>query len=327
MDGAARLDDSLLDVTAHEDVVYALAASPRFARDGVCFAASQSGLARSRDGGQTWKDAYASLGLEAPLATVAVAVSPDFHSDHTVIAGAPGGVLLSTDSGRRWNAVLLPPPAPSVTVLAFSPNFEADGTLFLGTLEDGVFRSADRGRHWAAGNFGLLDLNILCLAVSPGFAGDETLAVGTESGIYQSTNGGRSWRELEFPLEWAPVLSLAYFPTQGTDGGLLAGTEEHGLWRSDDEGQSWTQLGRTALKAEVNAIVPFAPPAGRLSLLAMLPERLLLSRDAGRHWTLAGRCEPEATFTAIAAPAGLATGAPLVVGLSNGQKTRLTLGV
>jgi photosystem II stability/assembly factor-like uncharacterized protein len=301
-----------------QDIVYALAASPRFAQDGVAFAACQSGLYRSRDGGHTWKEALASLDLAQPLAVTAVAISPDFRSDHTVLAGAQGGVLLSTDSGRRWTTVLLPPPAPNISSVAFSPNFAEDGCLFLGTLEDGLFRSTDRGRHWSASNFGLLDLNLLCLALSPAFAADETLAVGAESGLYQSTNAGRSWRELEFPLEWAPVLSVAYSPNYASDGTLFAGSETSGLLRSLDRGLTWTRLGKTALAAEVNAVVPVAAASGQLHLLALLPETLVVSRNAGRTWAAAGACDPDGTFTAVVAPAGLAPSTTVVAGLSNG---------
>ena len=41
--------------TEVQDAVYALATSPEFARDGVCFAARNSGLYRSDDGGGAWR--------------------------------------------------------------------------------------------------------------------------------------------------------------------------------------------------------------------------------------------------------------------------------
>ena len=89
------------------DPIYALAASPSFADDGLCFAAHGSGLLRSTDGGQSWHDAYGSLTLQAPLTTTCVAFSPDFANDHTVFAGAPGGVLRSTDGGETWTVAAL----------------------------------------------------------------------------------------------------------------------------------------------------------------------------------------------------------------------------
>ena len=48
--------------TVHNPV-HALAASPTFAKDGICFAAHTAGLASSEDGGRTWRDAYTALEL------------------------------------------------------------------------------------------------------------------------------------------------------------------------------------------------------------------------------------------------------------------------
>ncbi len=178
--------------------IYALAASPEFAHDGICFAASQGGLFRSEDGGATWRPAYGGIAVTGPVPTTVVAVPPAFPGDRTVFAGVEGGILRSLDGGHAWSSASLSEPSlrlrPIVSALEISPDFERDGVLFAGTMEDGVFRSADRGASWVAWNFGLLDLNVLCLAVSPDFANDETLVAATESGLFVSTNGGRAWR-------------------------------------------------------------------------------------------------------------------------------------
>ena len=55
--------------TQLEDIVYALATSPSFEEDGLCFAARPTGLYRSQDGARSWQDAYASLDLSAALTT------------------------------------------------------------------------------------------------------------------------------------------------------------------------------------------------------------------------------------------------------------------
>ena len=73
--------------TQLEDIVYALAASPSFEEDGLCFAARPTGLYRSQDGARSWQDAYASLDLAAALTTPAVALSPAFETDATLFAG------------------------------------------------------------------------------------------------------------------------------------------------------------------------------------------------------------------------------------------------
>lgn len=310
--------------TKTPDVVYSLATSPDFERDGVCFAARASGLFRSEDGGLTWQAAYASLELETPLITAAVAVSPNFEADRSVFAGVPGGILRSVDGGQSWYIARLPSPPPFVSSLVVSPNFARDGILLAGTLEDGVFRSADRGHHWSAWNFGLLDLNTLALAISPNFANDETLFVGTDSGIFRSTNGGRAWREVNFSPEFAPVLSLVLSPNYGHDGVLFAGTESCGLFYSDDRGHTWTRLGEGVVTDAVNAIVLSPQFPAKPDVLVLLGETLLVSRDDGQSWSdWKSGLSIEQGLASVAAPQGLDPGAPLLVGLVEGGVLRI----
>jgi photosystem II stability/assembly factor-like uncharacterized protein len=320
----------MADKTSFQDVVHSLAASPDFARDGICYAARLSGLYRSDDGGRTWRLTTDSLPVEAPLPTAAVALSPDFASDRSVFAGVAGGILRSGDDGRSWQITPLASPPPFVSMLVVSPNYAQDGTLFAGSIEDGVFRSADRGSHWVAWNFGLLDLNVLSLAISPAHAHDETLFVGTDSGIFRSTTGGRAWREVDDAhgalrsTDFAPALSLAISPRYSTDGVVFAGSEAHGLCRSSDRGRTWIRLGEGTLSGPVNGLLLSPDYPARPHILALLGEALLVSRDDGRTW-VPWRADAvvEEAMTSVVAPLGLDPGAPLLVGLANGQVLQL----
>ena len=317
-------DTLFTDSSDLPDIVNALAVSPRFEEDGICFAARTSGLYRSDDGGRSWQPTYGSLELAAPLATMAVAVSPAFDADHRLFAGVNGGVLRSLDGGTTWSAAILASPEPLVTALAISPDFAYDGVVLAGTMEDGVFRSADRGSSWAPWNFGLLDLNILSLAISPNFARDETLFAGTESGLFRSTNGGRAWREVDFPTEFAPVLSLALSPDYAGDGVLFVGTEFHGLFSTDDRGGTWKRRGEGVMDTAVNAVILSSDFPSRPDVLVLLSNMLLISRDGGASWS---EWKPglrfEESTASIAAPHGLGPGAPLLVGLVEGGVVRL----
>jgi photosystem II stability/assembly factor-like uncharacterized protein len=305
---------------AVQAITYALATSPNFAQDGICFAARGSGLYCSEDGGETWRLAYESLNLKAPLPTMAVAISPDFASDGTLFAGVPGGILRSFDGGEKWDVVQLPSPPPVVSALAISPDYARDGIVLAGTVEDGVFSTSNRGGQWVAWNFGLLDLNTICLIISSDFARDETLFVGTDSGIFRSTNGGRAWREVDFPVELSPVLSLAYAP----DGSLFAGTESQGLYHSEDGGHTWARLGAGVIDEAVNAILVSAEFPNKSDLLVMQPSRLLLSRDAGQSWLdWPSGVELKEGLACVAAPLGLDPDAPLLVGLVEGGVLRV----
>jgi photosystem II stability/assembly factor-like uncharacterized protein len=312
----------MVDETAIEDTVFALAASPAFAEDRTVYAARATGLYRSTDGGASWQPAYASLGLRSDLVTSAVAVSLDFVGDRTVFAGCSGGIVCSYDAGQTWHVITLPTPPSIISCLAFSPTYGDDGIAFLGTMEDGVYRSADRGQSWARWNFGLFDLRVLALAVSPDFSHDETIFAGTETGIYISKSGGRSWRPLLLPDEAAPVMCLAVSPGFAQDGILWAGTDSAGLWVSDDRGKTWQRSGDEALRESVNALIVLDQSSTEHQLLALATEGLLLSRDGGGTWTpVAAELLAEVEPAAVVAPEGI-EGA-LLVGLADGRVIRL----
>jgi photosystem II stability/assembly factor-like uncharacterized protein len=310
--------------TEIQDVVYALAISSNFAQDGVCFAARQRGLYRSEDGGATWHYTYDSLGLEGELAATAVVTSPDFESDRSVFAGTQGAVLCSVDGGENWRVTPLASPPPVVSAMVVSPNFAEDGTLLVGTMEDGVFLSSDRGSRFNRWNFGLLDLNVLSMSMSPAFAKDETLFVGTETGVFRSTNGGRAWREVNFPIDYAPVISLALSPDYANDGTLFAGTESFGLFCSGDRGQTWSRLGEDVVVDAVNGILLSPEFPATPDILAVLGTALLISRDGGQSWAdWQADLDLERGVSAVAAPQGLMPDAPLLVGLVGGDVLRL----
>jgi photosystem II stability/assembly factor-like uncharacterized protein len=77
---------------------------------------------------------------------------------------------------------------------------------------------------------------VQCLAVDP--ADPETVFVGLrESGVRRSVDGGRTWSDRELPDP--AVFSLA---VSAADGAVYAGTEPSRLFRSDDRGESWSEL-------------------------------------------------------------------------------------
>ena len=291
----------------YRDYVYCLSASPNFKKDGLVFAAKKSGLYYSTDRGKTWKDAYASLKLAAPLPTSSAAISIVNEMTY-VFAGIEGKILRSLNAGETWEVADLDSPAPQVAALAVSANFAKDGTLLAATVQDGIFRSTDRGVNWTGWNFGLFDPNINALA----FVDAQIIFASTQSSIFRSSNAGRSWRGLDFPIDCAPVLCLAFNPA----GILYAGTETEGLHVSCDEGMTWEPL----MEGTVEQI--HLDASGKLLILR--DGELLLSENGGDSWQAARpRFEPAADISAFTTLPGSDSTKSLLVGLSNGEIIKL----
>ena len=266
-----------LEFQQDRDTVYAMAA----ALGGACFAACNSGLYRSLDKGCSWK----LLRTSAEKATTAVAVSPQFATDRSVFAAVKGGILRSSDAGETWFTTAFPAPPPLFSSLVVSPDFERDGVVLAGTLEDGVFSSTNRGVDWQPWNFGLFDLNVLCLAISPCWRDNETVYAGAETGVYRSSNGGRAWRFSSFPTECAPVLCMAILADCSNGGSkLFAGSEAHGLLLSCDDGETWERLAPDSLSAAVNQLQVSCNSDGSFTMVAMADDGILRSNDEGRTW-------------------------------------------
>ena len=219
------------------------------------------GLLASRAGSYGWTQAEATV---EPMAVEPMAVEPmtEGLSDLDVVAVAfangdgvmPTTALVATATGRlfrsvpseirvdgrvHWHEVATWAGLGVAVVLAPSPAFGEDGTLFIGTPV-GIFRTQDNGQSWESCNFGLLDEDVLCLVCAPNFAESELLWAGTAGGgLYRSRNSARAWRESGFGLPDAAVQSLAVSPNFGEDRTLFVGMEGHGVYVSHDGGENW----------------------------------------------------------------------------------------
>jgi len=124
-----------------------LAISPNFTNDQTLFAGVQwQGLYKSTDGGQTWTRLNNNV-----TSSVEVVLSPNYHNDQTILARAEDingktYLMVSTNGGATWNN--LPDVLASAIyhfprVIAFSPNFAQDKTIYAGLQgETAVLTSA-----------------------------------------------------------------------------------------------------------------------------------------------------------------------------------------
>jgi photosystem II stability/assembly factor-like uncharacterized protein len=102
----------------------------------------------------------------------------------------------------------------------------------------GLFRRDTEGGEWQQLTDGIpADARVQAVTVHP--AEPNVVFAGTHGGPYRSLDRGDTWERLPFP-EGPQVWSVFVHPTDPRV--LYTGTSPVGVYRSDDGGESWTQL-------------------------------------------------------------------------------------
>ncbi|MGH9230275.1 MAG: WD40/YVTN/BNR-like repeat-containing protein [Acidimicrobiales bacterium] len=312
-DGLFRFDDrrgSWTPIETLTDHIVGLAVSPNFADDRtIAVTTYVKGAFLSRDGGNTWGYANEGLGDEVgntfvPLRRLHnVQFSPDYANDGTIFSANWDDVVRSTDRGRSWHAVTVSPPLPGDRlrqfVLAVSPAFASDRTVFAATRHGEVFRSeeaGDPGTWDRLGGFGD-DERVRSLAASPDYSSDRTLYAGTAAGVYRSDDGARTWTATGPRMATPPEggeddlgALVAMSPDYGSDGTVFAGTDG-GLFVTRNAGRTWAEVTvaplTTSSQVEAVAVSP-AYTQDRTVLVSTRELGLLRSTDGGRSFQRVG---------------------------------------
>jgi photosystem II stability/assembly factor-like uncharacterized protein len=184
---------------------------------GVIWTAGHLVLARSTDGGASWRDVRPT-GLPT-LDVHGFTVDPK-HPQTLYAAVAGQGLYRSTNGGTSF-AVVSRTVGPAVMALAVTP----DGDILAGDMQKGLLVSRDNGKTWHR----TLAQGVMGLALDPA---DPKRAIATASGIFVSTDQGESWREVlplsagGGPVAWSPsntdiayVVSFDRTLYKTTDGG------------------------------------------------------------------------------------------------------------
>ncbi len=115
--------------------------------------------------------------------------------------------------------------------------------LYVATNGLSVWSSADLGEtllRMSTGTGMYSGSQVWALAPHPSLP--HVLLAGTNTGLYRLNQEETNWTHIESPMDDAMLItSLAYAP--GNPEIILAGTQPAGLYRSDDGGKSWRNLG------------------------------------------------------------------------------------
>ena len=236
------------------------------------------------------------------------AVDPD---PNTYYIGTPGGgVWKTTDAGQVWRPVFDEAHVASIGAIAVSQSNPK--IVYVGTGEqtpgNGVYKSIDAGATWT--NVGLHGTRVIGeIVVDPAnpdlvlvaAIGDRTS--GAERGVFRSTDGGRTWAKVLYKDDAGGSASLIAAPDDskvmyatiaGTTGGrgaapaTGAGQAVRGLlvFKSTDEGSSWTQVAAQGLPASAASRQAIAIAAGTRGrrLYINMRDGLFRSDDGGDTW-------------------------------------------
>ncbi|HEY3645882.1 MAG TPA: hypothetical protein VGM16_11145 [Gammaproteobacteria bacterium] len=242
------------------------------------FGAVDGGLWKSVDAGLTWKPQF-QQGVSISVGALAIAPSnPDIiyigtgqpeQSRYDVVDG--DGMYRSDDGGETWRSIGLKdtrhigriwvdPKDPNVVVVA------ALGHVFGPNEQRGVFRSEDGGTHWTRTLYIDADTGAVDLATDPTSPGVMFAAtwqgrswpwlsyfmpqIGPGSGIWKSGDAGKTWTRLAghgLPEGALGRIGLALAPGSGGQRvyALVEAKDDGkgGLYRSDDGGADWKDMG------------------------------------------------------------------------------------
>lgn len=215
--------------------------APEYGTYGEFFVAtSDSGLLRTADFGQSFDRIDSGLPNDN---FTAVTLSPNYRSDNTLFTMTRGSaVYISSDQGHTWTHrdignELSDQTKQHYQVLKVSPQYDVDGTIFVGAFE-GLYRSTDRGNTWHHMPT-RPPLLITGISMSPEYGIDGVVAVSTYgSGLYALREQGSAWENGNVGIENPYCYGIEFAPQYGGAHLLLAIHREKLLVSSDD-GRTW----------------------------------------------------------------------------------------
>src|SRR6267378_453737 len=225
---------------------------------------TSSGVAKSTDGGSTWRSLEIAPGLRL-MGVTALAIDP--QTPTTLYAGAWSkpyvdrqgeGVFKTTDGGETWARAgdlgRFNSPSGFINSLVIEPRTP---TMVHAATNLGVCNSSDGGATWGCSASGLAYYHINSLRIDP--RTPSTIYANSSYEVQISRDGGYHWSDLGTDATGAGVYILAIDPHTPTT--LYGGIYAAGVVKSTDAGATWSSLnaGLTDLRVTDLVIDPANP--------------------------------------------------------------------
>jgi photosystem II stability/assembly factor-like uncharacterized protein len=222
---------------------------------------SETGLYR-RDHGR-WRQ----IKIPGTRSIFELGVSPD-DPDH-LLAGCDRGIFQSFDGGESWD-VVRGTPAVQFSAIQFDPE---DGNIIYIAGVPGVYASRDRGVSWQLINRGLVHTRVMKLALS------------LEGDLYAGSDGGGVFFKSKRSTAWMSRSQGLSMQQQGLslaalDEGILYAGTSTAIYRSENAGKSWSEVGYLDARP-VTALALPKQPARHVGTQA---PGLIATSDAGHSW-------------------------------------------
>ena len=277
------------------------------------------GLYRSFDGGATWSKPLGAAQFRGTyIRTIAIDPHTSGSPSNTTVYVANGlsdtysGLWRSTNSGSTWTC-LRHAAYHGIHDVVIDPSTNPS-TLYVAD-DDGIFRTADSGRSWKQ----MLSLpacepNVGC-ALSRLSAVHSTLyllaGVGEDRKLYKSISAGAKWIQIPSDIGFSVFAVDPFNPNI-----ILGGTSA--LFRTENEGGTWAQIGSIHADQQVIAFSQTAPGVAYEGN----DGGVVRSTDAGQQWTNLNQNLPGALLYSVA----LSADGSMIAGTQDNGAVYSTLG-